>query len=124
MTDTCLWAHTTKRVSLVFHVDDFLLAGTHQIITEIFTELSRYLELKSSEVTKPTRYLGTPFGKKAGRCNFGVDASNVESMRRVNMSALKSTPILRWERREKDEREMLASEKSVYPTASWKTVVD
>ena len=30
------------------------------------------------------------------------------------MSALKSTPTLRWERREKDEKEMLASEESVY----------
>ena len=43
--------HTTKRVSLVFHVDDLLLAGTRQIIKEILTGLSRDLELKSSEVT-------------------------------------------------------------------------
>ena len=56
---TCLWTHTTKRVSLVFHVDDLLLPGTHQIIKEVLTELSRDLELKSSEVTtQPTRYLG------------------------------------------------------------------
>ena len=27
------------RMSLVFHVDDSLLAGTHQIITEILTEI-------------------------------------------------------------------------------------
>ena len=59
MLDTCLWTHTTKRVSLVLHVDDLLLAGTHQIITEVLAELSRNLELKSSEVTtKPTRYMG------------------------------------------------------------------
>ena len=31
-------------------VDDLLLAGTRQIIKEILTELSRDLELKSSEV--------------------------------------------------------------------------
>ena len=44
-----------KRVSLVFHVDDLLLAGTHQIITEVLAELSRDLELKSKQVTtKPT----------------------------------------------------------------------
>ena len=40
-------------------MDDLLLAGTHQILKESLTELSRDLELKSSEVTtKPTRYLG------------------------------------------------------------------
>ena len=33
--------HTTKRISLVFHVDDLLLAGTHQIISEVLAELSR-----------------------------------------------------------------------------------
>ena len=59
MLDTFLWTHTTKRVSLIFHVDDLLLAGTHQIIKEIVTEVSRDLDLKSSEVTtKPTRHLG------------------------------------------------------------------
>ena len=59
MLDTCLKTHTTKRVSLVFHVDDLLLDGTHQIIGEVLAELSRNMELKSSEVTtKPTRYLG------------------------------------------------------------------
>ena len=59
MLDTCLWTHTTKRVSLVFNMDDLSLAGMHQIIKEVLTELSRDLELKSSEVTtKTTRYLG------------------------------------------------------------------
>ena len=59
MLNTCLWTRTTRRVSFVFHVDDLLLAGTHQIIQEVLAELSRDLELKSSEVTmKPTRYLG------------------------------------------------------------------
>ena len=70
---TCLWTHTTKRVSLVFHVDD-LLAGTHQIIKEILTELSRDLELKSSEGDYKTNALpGTNPGKNDGRYNFGVD---------------------------------------------------
>ena len=56
MLDTCLWTHTTKRVALAFHVDDLLLAGKHQTITEILPELSQNLELKSNEVTtKPTR---------------------------------------------------------------------
>ena len=58
MLDTCLWTRTTKRAPLIFHVDDLLLAGMHQIIKEVLTGLSRDLELKSSEVTaKPTRYL-------------------------------------------------------------------
>ena len=44
-----------------------LLAGTHQIIKEILTELSRDLELKSSEVTtKPMRYLGRTLVKTKG----------------------------------------------------------
>ena len=65
MLDTCLWTHTTKRVSLVFHVDDMLLAGTHHVIKEILTELSRHLELQSSEVTtKPTRNLGPNLVKR------------------------------------------------------------
>ena len=53
-----------KRVSLVFHVDDFLLAGTHQIIKAVLTELSRDLELKRSEVTNAL--LGTNPGKTEG----------------------------------------------------------
>ena len=67
MLDTCLWTHTTKRVSLVFHVDNLLLAGTHQIISEVLAELRRDLELKSSEVTtKPARYLGRTLGEDSG----------------------------------------------------------
>ena len=49
MLDTCLGTHPTKRVSLVFHVDDLLLARTRQIVTEILSELRRDVELKSSE---------------------------------------------------------------------------
>ena len=37
---TLACGHTTKRVSLVFHVDDLLLAGTHQMIKKS-TLLSR-----------------------------------------------------------------------------------
>ena len=88
---TLACGHTTKRVSLVFHVDDLLLAGTHQMIKEIHAAEP---ELKSNEVTtKPTRYLGRTFS---------------------NMSALRSSPTLRWERREKDEKEMPASEQRAY----------
>ena len=43
MLDTCLWTHPTKRVSLVFHVDDLLLARTRQTVTEILSELRRDL---------------------------------------------------------------------------------
>ena len=50
MVDTCLWTHTTKRVALAIHVDDLLLAETRQTVTEILTEPSRDLEIKSSEV--------------------------------------------------------------------------
>ena len=114
MLHTCLWTQTTKRVSLVFHVDDLLLAGMHQIIKEILTELIRDLELKSSEVTtKQTRYLGRTLVKTEEWYNFGVDASYVESMlEEFNMSALNSSPTLRWEHRETDEKEMPASEQS------------
>ena len=67
MLDTCLWTHPTKRVSLVFHVDDLLLAGTHKNISEVLAELSRDLELKSNEVTtKPTRFLERTLVKKKG----------------------------------------------------------
>ena len=59
MLDTCLWTHPTKRVSLVFHVDDLMLAGTQKNISEVLAELRRDLEIKSNEVTtKPIRYLG------------------------------------------------------------------
>ena len=76
MLDTCLWTHTTKRAPLVFHVDDLLLAGTHQIISEVLAELSLDLELKSSEVTtKPTRCLGRTLVKTAEWFDFRVDAS-------------------------------------------------
>ena len=112
-------------MSLVIHLDDLLLAGTHQIIKEILTELSRDLELKSSEVTtKPTRYLGRTLVKTKEVYNFGVNASYVESMlEELNMS-LKSSPTLRWERREKDEQEMPASEQRVYRQLVGTTVVD
>ena len=95
-------------------MDDFLLAGTHQIFIVVLTELSRDLELKSSEVTtKPTRYLGRTLVKPKEACNFVVDASHVESMlAEFTMSALKSP--LRWERREKNEKEMPESERRVY----------
>ena len=57
MLDTCLWTHTTKRVSLVFHVDDLLLAGTHQIISEVLAELGD---------DKTNALLGTNPGKDKG----------------------------------------------------------
>ena len=108
--------HTTKRVSLVFHLDDLLLARTHQIVSEVLVELRRDLELKSSEeTTKPTRYLGRAMVKTEEAYNFGVDASYVESMlEEFDVSALKSSPTLRWERRETDEQELPASEQRVY----------
>ena len=92
-----------------------MLAGTHQIISEVLAELSRDLELQSGEVTeKPTRFLGRIL-VKIKECNFGVDASHVGSMlEEFNMSALKSSPTLRWERRETDEKDMPASEQRVY----------
>ena len=43
MLDTCWWSRTTTRVSPVFHLDDLLLAGAHQIITKVLTEFSRDL---------------------------------------------------------------------------------
>ena len=67
MLDTCLWTHPTKLVSLVFHVDDLLLARTRQIVTEIHSELRRDLELNSSEVTTKPTLPGTNPGKNKGR---------------------------------------------------------
>ena len=105
MLGTCLWTHTTKRVSLVFHVDDLLLAGTHEIIKEVLAELSRDVELKSSEVTtKPTRYLGRTLVKTK---------EGTTSKLMLRMWKAKSSPTLRWERRETDEKEMPASEQRV-----------
>ena len=115
-----------KRVSLVFHADDLFLAETQQTITEVLTELGRDLELKSSEVaTKPTRYLGRTLVKTKEGYNFGVGASYVGSMLEdLNISALKSSPTLRWERRETDEKEMPASEHSVCRQLIGKTSMD
>ena len=89
-----------------------LLAGTHQIINEVLTALSRDLELKSSEVTtKPMRYWGRILVKTKEVTNFEVDVSYVECMREeFNTSALNSSPTLRWEH----EKEMPASEPKVY----------
>ena len=78
---TLACGHTTKQVSLVFHVDDLLSAGTHQIIKGSLTELSRDLELKSSEVTtKPTRYLGRT--QSSTRPRSHCDGNAVRQMRR------------------------------------------
>ena len=59
-------------------------------------------------------------------CNFGVDAACVERiLEEFNMSAQKkSSPTLRWERREKDEKEMPASEQEVYQQLVGKTIMD
>ena len=116
MLDTCLWTHPTKRVSLVFHVDDLLLARTRQIVTEILPELRGDLELKCSEVTtKPTRYLERTLVRTKEGYNCGVHASYVQDMlEEFNMSALESTPALRWDCRETDEVGLPANEQKVY----------
>ena len=68
MLDTWLWTHTTKRVSLVFHVDDLIFAGTHQIIKEILTGLSRDLKAQDQRGDDKTNaLLGTNPGKKQRR---------------------------------------------------------
>ena len=66
---TLACGHTTKRVSLVFHVDGLLLAGTHQIISEVLAELSRDLELTSSEGDDKTNALP---GTNPGEDSRGV----------------------------------------------------
>ena len=107
--------HATKLVSLAFHVDDWLLAGTHQTITEVLIELSRDLEQSNEVTTKPRRHLGRTLVRTKEEYDFGVDDAHVEIMlEEFNMSALKSTPTLRWERRETDEKEMLGSEQRVF----------
>ena len=73
MPDTCLWTHTTMRVSLVLHV-----------------------EPRPEVTTKSTRHLGRILVKTKDGYNCGVDASHVESMlEEFSMSALKSSPTLR-----------------------------
>ena len=74
-------------------MDDLLLAGTHQIITEVLTELSRDLEFKSSAFDGKTNAppATNPVQTKE-EYNFGVGASYVESMlEELNMSALQSS---------------------------------
>ena len=57
--------------------------------------------------------------------DFGVDDAHVEIMlEEFNMSALKSTPRLRWERRDTDEKEMPWKRAKSLPTARWKTSMD
>ena len=64
---TCLWTRPSKRVSLVFHVDHLLFAGTRQTVTEIVSELERDLEPKSSEGDDETNALPvTNLGKNGG----------------------------------------------------------
>ena len=53
--DTYLETHPTKRVSLVFLVDDLPLAGTHKKINEVLAELRCDMEFKSNEVTAMLR---------------------------------------------------------------------
>ena len=96
---TLACAHTQRSEYQSYsHVDHLLLAGKHQIIKEILTELGRNLELKSSAVsTKPTRYLGRTLVKNGGVYNFGVDAPCVESMleevQRVRAQELTNTAL-------------------------------
>ena len=57
--------------------------------------------------------------------NFEVDAAYVEDMlEEFNMSALKSTPTLRWERRETDEKGATSERAECVSPTSWTTVVD
>ena len=68
MLDTCLWTRTTKRVPLVFHVDDSLLAGTHQIIHRNPHWIEpRPGAQKQRGDGKTDALLGTNLGKDEGR---------------------------------------------------------
>ena len=60
--------------------------------------------------TKPTRYLGRTLVKTKEGYNFGVDASYVKSM----LEEVQHVGAQRWERRETDEKETLASEQRVH----------
>ena len=108
-----VWSQTclTLVCGLTRRSDYLLLARTRQIVTEILPELRHNLELKSSELTtKPTRYLGRTLVRTKEGYNFGSDASCVQDMlEEFNMSALESTPALRWNRREADEKDLPAS---------------
>ena len=65
--------------------------------------------------TKPTRYLGQTLVRTKEGYNFGVDTAYPEDMlEEFKVSALKSTPTLRCERRETDEKELPANEQKVY----------
>ena len=119
------YGHATMRVALAFHVDDLLLVGTKQSLTDFLGELSRDMEIKCNEVTtKPTRHLGPRLVKTKSGYIFGVHAAYVEHMlEEFNISALKSTPTLRWARSEVDEKEMPASA-AIISTTYWKTSLD
>ena len=63
--------------------------------------------------------------KTAEGYNLGVDVSYVESMlEELNMSAFKSSPTFKWERRETDEKEMPASEQRVHRQLVGKLFMD
>ena len=65
--DTCLWTHPSKRVSLVFHVDDSLFAGTCHTVTEILSELKRRRGTQEQRSDDETNALpGTNPGKNEG----------------------------------------------------------
>ena len=66
MLDSCLWTRTTTRESLVFHLDDLLLAGTHQIIHRSWIE-PRPGAQKQRVDGKTDALLGTNLGKDEGR---------------------------------------------------------
>ena len=113
---TCLWTHPTKRVSLAFPLTICFWPERARLSQKSTPQLRRDLELKSSELTtKPTRYLGRTLVRTKEVYNFGSDASCVQDMlEEFNMSALESTPSLRWDCRETDEVGLPANEQKVY----------
>ena len=76
-----------------------------------------YLHQEQRGDEKTNALLGMNPGKTKEAYNVGVFVCG--KLEEFDMSALKSSPTLRWENCEKAEKEMLAS-----PTACWTTFVD
>ena len=88
-----------------------VMAGTRQNIKVVHAELKKVLEIVARQVTcKPSKYLGRILMKIRAGYSFGIDHENVGNLHdEKNITALKSSTELRWERRENDDDELPAS---------------
>ena len=101
--------------------------NAHKNVSEVLAELTtRSGNQEQRGVDKTNTLHGTnPCRDREEGYNFGVDVSHAEIMlEEHNMSALKSSHTLRWDRCETDEQEPPANEQTSVSTAGWKIAVD